>query len=87
MAHVGVSWRVCGQQEAIDDSEQLQVRGGPQHLLDDPHEGATHVLGDGSQMLVLLRGMDRVGPKGNSVTCSLDSSLALMEDVPNMLGI
>lgn len=52
MADVGVGGGVDGQQEVVDQLQQVHVRRRAQHLLDDLDEGQTDLLRDGSQMLV-----------------------------------
>lgn len=52
MAHVGVGGRVNGQQEVVDQLQQLQVGGRAEDLLDDLDEGEADFLRDGGQVLV-----------------------------------
>lgn len=50
VAHVGVGGGVHGQEEVVDQLEQVQVGRGAQHFLDDLDEGETHLLRDGGQV-------------------------------------
>ena len=52
VARVGVGGRVHGQQEVVDQFEQVQVGRRAQHLLDDFNEGQADLLGDGCEVLV-----------------------------------
>lgn len=52
MAHVGVGGRVNGQQEVVDQLQQLQVGGRAEDLLDDLDEGQADLLRDGGQVLI-----------------------------------
>lgn len=51
VADVGVGGWVNGQQEVVDQFQQINVRGRPENLLDDFDEWQTDLLRDGSQML------------------------------------
>lgn len=52
VADVGVGGRMNGQQEVVDQLEQVQIRRGTEDFLDDFDERQTDFLWDGGQMLV-----------------------------------
>lgn len=54
VAHVSVGGGVNGQQEVIDQPQQVQVRRRPQNLLDDFDKREADLLRDGGQVLVSM---------------------------------
>lgn len=88
VAHVGVGGRVNGQQEVVDQLQQLQVGGRAEDLLDDLDEGQADLLRDGGQVLVPVLLPDKqqsaVGLKGDEEGQRLDGGGG--DDVPARPG-
>lgn len=90
VAHIGVGGRVNGQQEVVDELQQLQVGRGTEHLLDDLDKRQADVLRDGGQVLVpvLLRDKQLVGCRdlrgmgeGRSEGWSVSPAAAHLQDL------